>query len=339
MSRNVVLLWAALAIAAPSRSADAQDQDLLPSWNDTAAKFRIVDFVERVTDDDGDDFVPVEDRIAVFDNDGTLWCEKPTVQAAFTKQRAIRLWRSHPQWRNQEVFKGVRDDPAFLNNPDEARQFRILAATHNDMSQDRFRQIVRSFFRTAKHPQYKVGFKELAYQPMLELLDYLRAHEFETWICSGGGVHFMRVISKDVYGIPPQQVIGSSARMEFREVDGEWELFRPLDENVTIDEVLVNNKETKPINIELHIGRPPIFAAGNVKSGGDVAMLRHCQQTDGPSLQLMVNHDDEKREFAYEEEDRASLNAAEQNEWTVISIRDDWRRVFAHEEDGESADR
>lgn len=339
MLRNAVVLLALFVVATAENCADAQEQGWLSSWNETAPRARVMDFVERVTDEDGEDFVPVEDRIAVFDNDGTLWCEKPTVQAVFAQQRAIRLWRTHPKWRNQEVFKGVRDDPAFVDNPGDARLFRILAATHNDMTQDRFQSLVASFFRTAKHPQYKVGFQELAYQPMLELLEYLRAHEFKTWICSGGGVHFMRVVSQDVYGIPPQQVIGSSARVEYREVDGEWELFRPLDDDVTIDEVVVNDKENKPVNIELHIGRPPIFAAGNVKSGGDVAMLRYCEQTEGPTLQLMVNHDDDQREFAYEEEDRASLNAAESEGWTVISMRDDWKRIFTEAVEDDPATR
>ena len=149
---------------------------------------------------------------------------------------------------------------------------------------------------------------------------------------------FLLTISADVYGIPPQQVIGSSGRMEFREVEGEWEMFRPFDENVTMDDVLVNNHEQKPVSIELHIGRQPIFTAGNVKSGGDIAMLRYCQQTDGLNLQLMVNHDDAEREYEYAEEDDASLGAAAEHGWTVVSMRGDWNRIFAFSGDDEPAD-
>lgn len=336
MLRNVVVLLAMTATTLFAGAAVGQEQTSLPSWNETCVKSRIVEFVERVTDEDGDDFVPVEERIAVFDNDGTLWCEKPLVEAVFAQQRAVRLLLANPQWREQAVFHGVQG-AEFADNSDRTRLIRILAATHNGISQSRFQQLVASFFRTAKHPTYKVNFQDLAYQPMLELLDYLRANDFQTWICSEGGVHFIRVISEDVYGIPPQQVIGSSGPMEFRERDGEWEFFRPLDENTTIDQVLMNDRRRKPVSIELHIGRQPIFAVGNVGCGGDVEMLRYSQLSDRPNLQLLVHHDDADREFAYEEEDNVSLDAADQYGWTVVSMRDDWGRVFEENSMGNAA--
>jgi haloacid dehalogenase-like hydrolase len=329
MLRNAVVLLAMTAGMLLADPACGQEVECLRSWNQSCAKARIVDFVERVTDEDGDDFVPVEERIAVFDNDGTLWCEEPLVEAAFAQQRAVRLLLADPEWRQQAVFRGARHNPEFADNTDRARLIRMVAATHNGISQGRFQRLVASFFRTAKHPRYKVGYQELAYQPMLELLEYLRAHDFQTWICSEGGVHFIRVISEDVYGIPPQQVIGSSGPMEFRERDGEWEFFRPLDENTTIDQVLVNDQKQKPVSIELHIGRQPIFAAGNVRCAGDVDMLRYSQLSHRPNLQLLVHHDDADREFAYEEHDNASLDAAVKYGWTVVSMRDDWNRVFA----------
>lgn len=328
MLRNVVVLLAMTAGTFLANAVSGQDEVWLPSWNDTCVKARIVDFVERVTDENGKDFVPAEERIAVFDNDGTLWCEKPLAEAAFAQQRAVRLLLANPEWRQQAVFRGVRHNPEFADNTDRTRLIRIVAATHNGISQNRFQQLVASFFRTAKHPRYKVGFQELAYQPMLELLDYLRANGFQTWICSEGGVHFIRVISEDVFGIPPQQVIGSSGPMEFRERDGEWEFYRPLDENATIDQVLLNDRKQKPCSIELHIGRQPIFAVGNVNCGGDIDMLRYSQLSERPNLQLMVHHDDAGREFAYEEDDNASLDAARQGGWTVVSMHDDWNRIF-----------
>jgi len=327
--RNVVVMFALAAGMIHHVTAFGQEDEWLRSWNDNETRSRIINFVERVTDENGEGFVPVEERIAVFDNDGTLWCEKPLAEAAFAQQRAIRLWLAHPEWWQQTVFRDVRRDPGFAEDADRARLIRVLAATHNGISQHRFQQLVASFFRTAKNPRYNVGFQDLAYQPMLELLDYLRSHDFQTWICSEAAVHFIRVVSEDVYGIPPQQVIGSSGPMEFREADGQWEFFRPLDEDSTVDQMLVNDQQRKPVSIELHIGRQPIFVAGNVKSGGDIAMLRYSQLSDKPNLQLLVHHDDADREFAYDEEDNASLDAARENGWSVVSMRDDWKRVFA----------
>jgi len=305
------------------------EQEWLRSWNETDAKAGIIDFVTRVTDEGGADFVPVDDRIAVFDNDGTLWCEQPLVEKVFAQQRAIRLRLAHPDWWHNVVCLETDEDLEFAGTVNRARLLRIVAATHNGITQRRFQQLVASFFRAAKHPRFHVGFTELAYQPMLELLAYLRAHGFETWICSASDVDFVRVISRDVYGIPPQQVIGSSWPMEFREVDGEWGMFRPLDEKLIRDRVVINDQKQKPASIDLHIGRQPIFAVGNVGSAGDVDMLRYCHQVDGPNLQLLIHHDDARREFAYDEEGNVSLSAARKNGWTVVSMRDDWNRVFS----------
>ncbi|MBU8896409.1 haloacid dehalogenase-like hydrolase [Corallococcus sp. M34] len=297
--------------------------DPLPSWNEGPAKQSILDFVARVTKEGGPDFVPVADRIAVFDNDGTLWQEKPLVQGAFLVARVRELVAKDPSLRHQQPYKAVLEgDAATLMEASEAELMELLAATHSNLTQAQFVDEVRDFLRTARHPKLGVPYTQLGYQPMRELLTFLRAHGFQTWISTGGGIDFVRVFAEQLYGIPPQQVIGSSVVEKFERRDGQEVLWR----EPRVDHV--NDKEGKPVGNDLHIGKRPIFVAGNVRNGGDIAMLRSTQQGPGPAFQLLINHDDAAREFAYAEKDGASLRAAREGGWTVVSMRSDWKTVF-----------
>lgn len=298
--------------------------DPLPSWNQGVVKQSIIDFVTRVTTKGSPDFVSVEDRIATFDNDGTLWAEQPTyIQVLFVLARLEDAAADDPTLRKKQPFKAALErDMTYLSQISEAEVMELLTATHSNTTQEQFEAEVRSFYETATHPTLKVPVTKVGYKPMRELLDYLRANGFQTWICSGGGIDFMRMITKQIYDIPPQQVIGSSGKKEFIDKDRTQVVWR-------LPAVArVNDKAGKPIGIDLHIGKRPVFAAGNVKSGGDIAMLTYSQQRS-PSFQLLINHDDAKREFAYQEKNNASLNAANANGWTVVSIKNDWKTVFA----------
>ncbi|MFP2909574.1 HAD family hydrolase [Pyxidicoccus sp. 3LFB2] len=317
------LLTLGLALPAAAQ-AQAAKADPLPSWNDGPVKQAIVGFVTRVTTEGGPDFVPVEERIAVFDNDGTLWQEKPAVQGAFLMERVRALAQKDPSLRQRQPFKAVLEgDVDALMEGGEKALMELFAATHANMTQEQFQAEVRQFLATSRHPKLGVPYTQLAYQPMLELLQYLRDHDFQTWISSGGGIDFMRVFAEDLYGIPPQQVIGSSLEGKYEKRGGRYVLWRePRPDHL-------NDKEGKPVGNDLHIGRPPVFVAGNVRSGGDIAMLGASKQRRGPSFQLLINHDDAQREFAYQEKDGASLRAAKEGGWNVVSMRDDWKILFS----------
>jgi phosphoglycolate phosphatase-like HAD superfamily hydrolase len=316
-------LLGALVGVLVATSSQAQTADALPSWNEGKTKQSIVDFVSKVTKEGSPAFVPPAERIATFDNDGTLWAEQPVIQGAFLMYQLNKLAQKDPSIRQRQPFKAAFDhDKEYLKEEGMPAILELFAATHAGMSQEQFEADVKAFFATAKHPTLKRPFQELAYQPMLELLQYLRANGFKTFICSGGGIDFMRVIATDLYGIPPEQVIGSSQKKELQQSDGRWGLTR----SGKIDSF--NDKEVKPVNIDLHIGLKPLLAAGNERSSGDIGMLRYSQSRKGPSLQLLVNHNDGSREFAYAEPDNASLNAAKLGGWTVISMKDDWKRIF-----------
>jgi hypothetical protein len=231
-----------------------------------------------------------------------------------------------PSIRERQPFKAAFEhDKDYLKEEGMPAILELFAATHAGMSQEEFDASVKEFFATVKHPTLNRPFQEVAYQPMLELLQYLRANGFKTYICSGGGVDFMRVVAMELYGIPREQVIGSNQKKEFLQSEGRWG-FTPTGK---IDSF--NDKEIKLVNIDLHIGRKPLLAAGNERASGDIAMLRYSQSRKGPSLQLLVNHNDASREFAYDEPDNASLNAAKQGGWTVISMKDDWKTIFPPE--------
>ena len=248
------------------------------------------------------------------------------VQIAFLLQRVKELAPEHPEWRTTQPFKAALEgDNAYLENDFHhggKGLMELLAVTHLGMTQEEFVRIGGQFFSTARHPKFGVPYTDVAYQPMIELLEYLRARRFQTHICSGGGVHFIRIISDEVYGIPPENVIGSHGLTVFESRDGRGVLVRKP------GSLFVNDRAGKPVGIDLHIGRRPILAAGNVRSGGDVEMLLYSQGGTRPSLQIMIHHDDAAREYAYTEKDNGSLNAAKQNGWLIVSMKNDWRTIL-----------
>src|SRR6266705_1412270 len=318
------VLVCALALAATVARATA---DPLASWNDGATKKSITDFVAKVTKTGGPDFVPAAERIATFDNDGTLWCEQPLpVQLFFALDRVKALAPQHPEWKDKEPFASLlKGDVKAAMAGGEHALLEIVMATHTGMTVGEFEKMVKDWIATAKHPTTKQPFTKMVYQPMVELLAYLRANGFKTFIVSGGGIEFMRPWTEGVYGIPPEQVVGSSGKTKYEMRDGKPVLVKLAEIN------FIDEKEGKPVGINQHIGRKPVLSAGNVFSGGDIAMLTYCQSHPGATLQLMVNHDDAAREFAYAEPDDASLKAAAANGWNVVSMKDDWKQIFAFE--------
>jgi phosphoglycolate phosphatase-like HAD superfamily hydrolase len=302
----------------------------LPSWNDGPAKKAIVTFVEKVTSKGETDFVPPAERIATFDNDGTLWAEQPLYfQFPFALDRVKALAPQHPEWKDKEPFASLLkgDLKGALAQGDKAI-LEIVMATHAGMTTEEFRKIITDWLATAKHPKFQRPYTELAYQPMLELLAYLRANGFKTFIVSGGGVEFMRVFAEKVYGIPPEQVIGSSGKEQFELRDGKPVLLKLP----AVD--FINDKDGKPIGIQKFIGRRPIAAFGN--SDGDLQMLQWTAAGEGPRLCLLVHHTDAEREWAYDRKspigtlDKA-LDEAQQRGWTVVDMQNDWKRIFSFE--------
>ena len=321
------ILAAAVALPMLASPALAQD-DPLPSWNDGPAKTAITDFVANVTEEGGPDFVPEPERIATFDNDGTLWAEQPMyVQLAFAIDRVKALSNQHPEWKDQQPFKAVLDnDLEALAKSGQHGIAEILMATHAGMSTADFEQIVADWIKTARHPRFKRPYTEIVYQPMLELLAYLRANGFKTFIVSGGGIEFMRPWTERVYGIPPEQVVGSSIKSKYEVKDGVPALIR-------LPEVdFVDDKAGKPVGINMHIGRRPIAAFGN--SDGDLQMLEWTTAGDGARLGMLVHHDDAVREYAYDRNSHfgkldKGLEEAPQHGWPLISMKDDWNQIFA----------
>jgi phosphoglycolate phosphatase-like HAD superfamily hydrolase len=335
MSRRAMLSAFASATALTllrNTSAMAQGvaRDLLPSWNDTAPKSAIVTFVERVTKQGSPDFVPADERIATFDNDGTLWAEQPMYfQLAFALDRVKALAPLHPEWKDKEPFASLlRGDLKGALAGGEPAIFEIVTVTHSGMTTDEFEKIVRDWITTAKHPTTGRLYTEMVYQPMLELLAYLRANGFKTFIVSGGGIDFIRVFAERVYGIPPEQVVGSSGKLNFESRDGKPLLMKLPDLNFNDD------KAGKPVAIQMHIGRHPIAAFGN--SDGDLQMLEWARGGGGVRFALIVHHTDAEREWAYDRKssigqlDKA-LEAAQAEGWTVVDMKNDWKRVFAFE--------
>ena len=301
--------------------------DPLPSWNEGTAKQSIVDFVARVTDPVSPAFVPEAERIATFDNDGTLWSEQPAYfQLLFAIDRVKALAPEHPEWKTKQPFKAVLDgDMEALAAGGEHGLLELVMATHGGMTTVEFEAIVRNWLATARHPTTDRPYTEMVYQPMLELLDYLRANGFKTFIVSGGGIEFMRPWTDEVYGIPPEQVVGSSIKTAFEMRDDGPVLVR-LPELAFIDD-----KEGKPVGINSHIGRRPIAAFGN--SDGDLQMLQWTAAGDGASFCLYVHHTDAEREWAYDRESHIGrldkgLDEAGARGWTVVDMKNDWKVVF-----------
>jgi hypothetical protein len=300
----------------------------LPSWNDDQTKQAILTFVEAVTRDGSPDFVPVSQRIATFDNDGTLWCEQPMyVQLAFALERVRALSNQHPEWKDKQPFKAVLDnDIEALAKSGMKGLMELIMATHAGMSTAEFETIASDWIKTARHPKFKRPYTELVYQPMLELLAYLRANGFKTFIVSGGGIEFMRPWTEPVYGIPPEQVVGSSIKTEYKMQNGQPELSRLPAIN------FIDDGPGKPVAINSHIGQRPIAAFGN--SDGDLEMLEWTTVVgSGKRLGMLVHHDDAAREYAYDRKSHfgkldRGLVEAPQRGWTLISMKDDWKRIF-----------
>lgn len=313
------------------------DTDPLPSWNDGISKQAILEFVKDTTDASRPTFVPPAERIATFDNDGTLWPSHPMyTQLAFALDRIKELAPQHPEWKTQQPFKAVLDnDMKALAAGGEKGLIELIMTSHAGMSTAEFEAVVTDWFRTAQHPRFKKPYTELAYQPMLELLEYLRANGFKTYIVSGGGIEFMRPMTEAVYGIPPEQVIGSSIETKYEMKDGKPVLMR-------LPKVhFIDDKTGKPVGINEFIGRRPVAAFGN--SDGDREMLEWTGAADGARLMMLVFHDDAEREYAYGPASglpdtkfgtfsQSLMDEAGKKGWVVISMKDDWKRIFSFEQ-------
>ena len=308
-------------------AAAAAQTDPLPSWNEGAAKTAITDFVSRTATDGGPDFVAPAERIAVFDNDGTLWSEQPVYfQLAFALDRVKTMAPDHPEWKDKEPFKSLLagDLKAVLASGEKGLG-EILAVTHTGMTTEDFTKAVKDWMASARHPKFDRPYNELIYQPMVELLDYLRANGFKTFIVSGGGIEFMRPWVEQAYGIPPEQVVGSSGVVTF-DLNGDKPV---LKKEAKIE--FVDDGPGKPVGINRFIGRRPVFAAGN--SDGDLQMLQWTTLNEGPRFGLIVHHTDAEREFAYDRESHMgkldkALDEAPARGWTVVDMKSDWKTIY-----------
>jgi phosphoglycolate phosphatase-like HAD superfamily hydrolase len=300
--------------------------DPLPSWNAGPAKSTILDFVKCATDENCSKFIAPDDRIAVFDNDGTLWSEQPYYfQLAFALDRIKSMAPQHPEWKDKQPFQAVIEgDLKGVMSSGEKGLMQIVAASHAGMSTDEFEKIVLDWINTAKHPKSGRLYKEMVFQPMLEVLAFLRANGFKTFIVSGGGIEFMRPWAEEVYGIPPEQVVGSSIKTEYKEIDGKPVLMRLPEINFIDDNV------GKPVGIHSHIGRAPVAAFGN--SDGDFEMLKWTARNEN-TLKVIVRHTDADREWAYDRKSHIgqldkALDYAGEHHWTVIDMKQDWKTIY-----------
>jgi phosphoglycolate phosphatase-like HAD superfamily hydrolase len=324
------LLFAILVgLSLATQQAYAQT-DPLPSWNDSAAKKAIVEFVKSTTDKASPKFVPPAERIATFDNDGTLWAEQPMYfQLFFALDRVKVLAPKHPEWKQKEPFASLlKGDVKKALAGGEHAIVEIVMATHAGMTTSEFEKIVKDWIATARHPQTKRLYTEMVYQPMLELLAFLRANGFKTFIVSGGGIEFMRPWAEAVYGIPPEQIVGSSIKTKF-------EMRKDGPVLVRLPEInFIDDKEGKPVGINSHIGRRPIAAFGN--SDGDLQMLQWTTGGDGARFALFVHHTDAKREWAYDRKSSVGrldkgLDEAKAKGWTVVDMKNDWKVIYPPE--------
>jgi hypothetical protein len=321
----VAVLLACLVAAAPAFAADP-----LPSWNDGASKKAIMAFVAKTTERNSPDFVAPDNRIATFDNDGTLWAEQPMYsQLLFALDRVKVLAPKHPEWKDKEPFASLlKGDVKAALAGGEPAIGEIVMTTHAGMTTDEFDKIVTDWIATARHPVTKRPYTEMVYQPMLELLSYLRANGFKTFIVSGGGIDFMRPWAAKTYGIPPDQVVGSSGKLKLDVVDGKAVLVKLPEVN------FIDDKAGKPIGIQQHIGQRPIAAFGN--SDGDQQMLEWTTAGSGARFALIVHHDDAKREWAYDRTSKIGTldkawDEAVAKGWTVVSMKDDWKTIYPPE--------
>ncbi len=321
-----VTLLAAVTLLASAGMVRAQG-DPLPAWSEGASKAAILDFVKRVTTPGGPEFVPPAERIATFDNDGTLWSEQPMYfQFVFAMDRVKALAPKHPEWREKQPFKAVLDgDMKALAATGEKGLIQLMMATHAGMTTAEFEAIVKDWLAKARHPRFRRPYNELVYQPMLEVLAFLRANGFKTFIVSGGGVEFMRPWVEQAYGIPPEQVVGSSIKTRFELRGGQPVLLR-LPE---ID--FIDDKAGKPVGIHKFIGRRPIAAFGN--SDGDLQMLQWTAAGAGARLMVLIRHTDAEREYAYDRQSSVgrldkALDEALARKWTVVDMKADWKVIY-----------
>jgi hypothetical protein len=295
--------------------------DPLPSWNNNQVKKSILAYVQKVTDTASGDFIPVNSRIATFDNDGTLWAERPYVQEIFALYRAKKMVEQNPALAKSQPFQAViKNDKEWFAKGGEKAILQLLAVTHTGMKEEEFETSVDEFFQHIKYPGRNVTIDKIIYQPQLELLTYLRNNGFKVFICTGGTVEFIRSVSEKLYGVPKEQVIGTTFKYRF------------VDSTLSIQRepaiASFNDKEGKPVSIQQHIGMRPVFACGNEGGEGDIAMLRYSQGNRYPSFQMIINHDDSTREYFYQEKSNATLNAAAKNNWHVVSMKQDWQKIF-----------
>ncbi len=304
--------------------------DPLPSWNDVASKQNIIAYVADITNSNSENFIPIKDRITTFDNDGNLWSEQPAYfQLFFAIDRVKAMAIDHPEWKEEQPFKAVlEDDMEALKKEGEHGLIQLVMATHAGNTTEEFDADVKDWIKTAKHPTKKVTYDRLVYQPMLELLQYLRANNFKTYVVSGGGVDFMRAFVTEIYGIPEEQIIGSSIKTEFDYNNGNPVIKRlpALD--------FIDDKEGKPLNIQKIIGKKPVFSSGN--SDGDLQMMQWTASNKYKSFMLYVHHTDADREWAYDRESHIGrldkgLDQALKDSWTVIDMEKDWKVIYPFE--------
>ena len=305
------------------------DTNPLPSWNDGSSKKAIIDFITKTTKEGGADFIPVIDRIACFDNDGTLWSEQPMYfQLAFAIDRVKAMAPEHPEWKTTQPFKALLEgDMKTVMTGGEKALFQIIMATHAGMTTDEFETSVKDWMATAKHPKTGRHYNEMIYQPMIELLNYLRANKYKTFIVSGGGVDFMRPWVEQAYGIPPDQIVGSSGKVKYDTLNGKPVLVKLPEVN------FIDDKDGKPIGIHQYIGKRPVFTVGN--SDGDYSMLQWASTAAGyPRFGMIVHHTDAEREWAYDRQshigklDKGLDDAAKYN-WTVVDMKNEWKKIYA----------
>jgi phosphoserine phosphatase len=304
-------------------------KDPLPSWNEGSSKQAIMDFVAATTDPESNVFIPENQRIVVFDNDGTLWSEQPYYfQLHFAIDRIKTLAPQHPEWATEQPFKAIlENDMHTVMSYGVSGLTQLVMASHAGMNTEEFNTIVRNWIKTARHPETGKLLKEMVYQPMLEVLDYLRTNGFKTFIVSGGGIDFMRPWTEEVYGIPPEQVVGSSVKLKYEVVDG-----KPVIKRLA-EIAFINDKEGKPVGIETHIGRRPVAAFGN--SDGDLQMLQWTAAGEGKRLIVYIHHTDDEREWAYDRESHIGkldkgLEKANEKGWLLVNMKNDWNQIYPH---------
>ena len=313
-----------------SEEVKTETTEPLPSWNEGETKSAIIDFVTDITNAESNNFVAVSERIATFDNDGNLWSEQPAYfQLFFAIDRVKQLAPEHPEWKTEQPFKAVlEDDMATLAKQGEHGILELVMATHSGITTEEFESIVKDWLSSAKHPRFNRPYTDLVYQPMLELLDFLRSNDFKTFIVSGGGIEFMRTWVEEVYGIPRDQVIGSSIKTEFVIKYGKPAINRLAE----ID--FIDDKAGKPIGIQKFIGRKPVFASGN--SDGDLQMLQWTESGAGKRFMLYLHHTDSIREWAYDRKSHIGrldkgLDEAKEKGWAIINMKEDWKVIYPFE--------